>query len=74
MARLEQPFNPADFDMPTEEALSLPVGIPHFRALTVYRCKTGYQANLAVEDNQWIVQINSDPMRAIEACFKARFG
>ena len=78
MARLLEPFSPAAWEMPTEGQEPVepsPVGIlPPFHALTVYRCKGGYQASLAVEENRWIVQINSDAMRAIDACFRVRFG
>ena len=76
VVKLPAPFSPAEWlEVPTGVGVSLPVGMPAFKALTVYRCRSGYQASLAVDDgNQWICMVDIDPMRAIEACFRVRFG
>lgn len=47
--------------------------IGNLHALTLWKTERGYQANIAFEPNAWLCAINSDPVAAINACFRQRF-
>ena len=81
MARLPEPFKPVEWfsEMPTVEAgnaPSLPVGIPVFNGLTIWRLPSGgYQVGLqATKAEGFIIVIGNDIQATINACFKMRYG
>lgn len=78
MPALPEPFEPWRYmdDVPTVEALSLPVGIPAFTGLTLWEvAKHRWQASVQTDKgSNFTVAFGNTPNAAINACMVMRFG